>query len=105
MNTATETVPCLGCDTPIDVEAAAHCFGRCFQCQCESHSTGEINMDATDGYDGYDRFREDIGEDGPDDTTPPDAAWYWNLERDRLTHGVRVSLTVSGVDPCWDIPF
>lgn len=114
ITTSEPTTPCLGCNTPISLEAAHWCDGRCYQCQCDAHATGEIDMDYSENIPAF-RPDEDHYDDG---MTEEDAAVaegiaeyienspsiQFNRERERLAAGVFVSLTVGG-DLSWEIPF
>lgn len=116
MTTTTENMTaCLGCGTLIPIDAAFWCDGRCYQCQCEAHATGEIDMDYTEGFTD-DRIDEsDYADEGmtEDDIAVREGlacylsdspAWQHARECDRLRTGAPALLTINSACD-WDIPF
>jgi hypothetical protein len=115
MQTEIETVPCCRCNAAIFADMAHDCFGMCFQCQCEAHACGEIDMDATDGFADYTRDRCDDDNEGAteEDVAVAEGRAEWiesapatqhANELHRLAVGVSVNVTVRGNFYC-DIPF
>lgn len=118
MQTAIDTVSCVNCNTEIPAEMAHYCFGMCYQCQCEAHACGEIDMDATDGFADHPRY-EDCGDydgmldediavrEGRAEYITESPSCIHAREMERLVRGVFVPVTRCGatVFDGNDIPF